>query len=97
MYLNVTCHFSLKDKSYSLNAIIKTSSSLNRVQPHQLDVPVLPNPNHPYLILIIFLLSHTITFFFFFPNLVIAVFVFFFPLLFCSCPYGPLVSQRKQL
>ena len=36
-------------------------------------------------------------FFFFFPNLVIAVFVFVFPLLFCSCPYGPLVSQRKQL
>ena len=54
------------------------------------------SPNHPYLILIIFLLSHTITFFFF-PNLVIAVFVFVFPLLSCSCPYGPLVSQRKQL
>ena len=78
MYLNVTCHFSLKDKSYSLNAIIKTSSSQNRVQPHQLDVPVLPNPNHPYLILINFLLSHTITFFFFFLILLLLFLFLFF-------------------
>ena len=64
---------SLKDKSYSLNAIIKTSST---------GCPYC-SPNHPYLILVFFCL---ILLLFFFLILLLLLFLFLFFLSFLFMP-----------